>query len=245
MRFVLVTVALLLAVDSEGAVRRRSAARNASDVVIVSDDFRNGALGWQAGFADYSPVNDIEPASGIRALPPELNVQGTGYFVQSHNRSDDVFMFLKKKLTRADGIRPNQRYELSFEIRVASNAGGTNCGGIGGAPGFSVYLKAGGSPVEPLSVLDSSDNHYRMNIDVGIQSQSGANASVMSTIENGSDDCRDEAPFLSLLRMHTHTVPVSSNEAGEIWLIVGTDSAFEGLTRLYYQSITTRLVPVR
>jgi hypothetical protein len=242
MRRALVTFALLISttMSAQTATRRRAVVQPAA--VLVSDDFRNGALGWQAGFSDYSTLTEpvMELESGVRTLPPELNVPGTGFFIQSHNRSDDVFMFLKKKLTRADGIRPNQMYEVSFEIRVASNAGGTECGGIGGAPGFSVYLKAGASPVEPLSVLQS-DNHYRMNVDIGVQSQSGANASVMSTIENGSNDCRGDAPFRSLLRAHRHPVPVMSNEAGEIWLLVGTDSGFEGLTRLYYQSITARL----
>jgi hypothetical protein len=226
------------------ATRRRAVVQPSISTVIVTDDFRNGPLGWQAGFADYSPLSEptMELASGIRALPAELGVQGTGFFIQAHNRSDDVFMFLKKKLTRADGIQPNQLYEVSYEMAIGSQAGGENCAGIGGHPGFSVYLKAGAASVEPLSAL-AADNHYRMNVDIGQQSQGGSAASVAGNISTGASDCQSTAPFRTITRSHRHPVPVMSNRAGEIWLLVGTDSGFEGLTRLYYQSIKATLIP--
>jgi hypothetical protein len=37
---------------------------------------------------------------------------------------------------------------------------------------------------------------------------------------------------------------VAANAAGELWLLVGTDSSFEGPTGLYYQEIEVELVPV-
>jgi hypothetical protein len=37
---------------------------------------------------------------------------------------------------------------------------------------------------------------------------------------------------------------VNANASGELWLLVGTDSGFEGTTALYYQRIDVRLVPV-
>ena len=230
--------------DVSGATRRRAVVSPVVATVVVADDFRNGPLGWQAGFADYSPVQEsiMEFGAGVRALPAELGMQGTGFFMQSHNRSDDVFMFLKKKLTRADGIQPNQLYEVAFDIVLASHAGGENCVGIGGHPGFSVYVKAGAAGIEPMPEL-RSDSHYRMNVDIGQQSQGGSAASVAGNISTGSNDCMSTAPFRTITRSHRHPVPVMSNAVGEIWLIVGTDSGFEGLTRLYYQSIKTTLTP--
>lgn len=244
MKVSLVTILLCVALTVSAAERRRAVMPPTPPAVVtVNDDFRSGALGWEADFSDYStataPVMDF--ASGIRTLPAELG-QGTGFFLQSANRSDDVFMFLRKKLTPADGIRPNQLYDVSFDIAFGSNAGGTMCGGIGGAPGFSVFLKVGGAPVEPRPEL-TSDGYYALSVDKGVQSQSGPAASVAGTIENGSDNCSGDAPFRSLLRSHQH--PVRANELGELWLLVGTDSGFEGLTRLYYQSIRARLAPRR
>jgi hypothetical protein len=47
--------------------------------VSISFDFRNGALGWQAGFAEYPPTADkngfYELLAEVRTLPPELGGQ--------------------------------------------------------------------------------------------------------------------------------------------------------------------------
>lgn len=36
---------------------------------------------------------------------------------------------------------------------------------------------------------------------------------------------------------------IAANEQGEIWLLVGTDSGFEGKTTLYYEGIGATLRP--
>lgn len=55
------------------------------------------------------------------------------------NRSDDLFMFLKKQLT---DLKPLTSYKINFDIQLASNAisGGI---GAGGAPGEGVGIGAG------------------------------------------------------------------------------------------------------
>lgn len=226
----------------EAQSRRRAVARKSPATVVVSDDFRNGALGWTAAFADYAPVTApvMDLDSGIRPLPAELGIAGTGFWITGHNRSDDLFMFLSKKLTAADGILPNRRYRVRFSITAASNAG-SGCVGIGGSPGDSVYLKAGATPTAPR--VELSSDLYQVNFDKGQQSQSGAAASVAGTIGNGSSNCSETAPFRTLGWQHTHPEMVTSNEFGELWLVVGTDSAFEGKTTLYYQAIEATLTP--
>src|ERR1043165_7257285 len=56
-------------------------AQGGASSVTKSFDFRNGALGWQAGLADYPPATDkdgfYELKAEIRALPPEIG-SGTG-----------------------------------------------------------------------------------------------------------------------------------------------------------------------
>ena len=130
---------------------------------------------------------------------------------------------------------------MRFNITAASSAG-SGCVGIGGSPGDSVYLKAGATPSAPRVELDSS-NLYQVNFDKGQQSQSGAAASVAGTIGNGSSNCSESAPFRTLAWQHAHPEVVTSNEFGELWLVVGTDSAFEGKTTLYYQAIEAVLTP--
>lgn len=226
----------------EAQPRRRAVARKPLPPVVLADDFRNGPLGWSAAFADYSPVSApvMELDSGMRPLPPELGIAGTGFWITGHNRSDDLFMFLSKKLSAADGILPNQRYRVRFNITAASNAG-SGCVGVGGAPGESVYLKAGATPSAPR--VELSSDLYQVNFDKGQQSQSGAAASVAGHIGNGTSNCSGTAPFVSLGWQHTHPELVTSNAFGELWLVVGTDSAFEGKTTLYYQAIEATLTP--
>ncbi|HUP49699.1 MAG TPA: hypothetical protein VNA04_13010 [Thermoanaerobaculia bacterium] len=241
MRAVLLLLAFVtVALPAES--RRRAAGRGPA-LVTIQDDFRNGQLGWVADFADYSPASapTMELDAGMRPLPPELGTPGTGFFLTGHNRSDDLFMFLAKKLTQADGILPRQAYELTFRIVLASNAG-SHCIGAGGAPGESVYLKAGATGTEPQVSLDDS-NHYQVNFDKANQSQSGMEVSVAGDIANGTSDCSGDAPFVSIERTHRHAQPVTSSPFGEIWLIVGTDSGFEGKTTLYYQEVEAALTP--
>src|SRR5467141_2520211 len=94
--------------------------------VSISFDFRNGALGWEAGFADYPPATDkndlYELRAELRKLPPELGVNGTGFYMQGVNRSDDLFMFLKRRLDSADGIVAGQTYQITFTLVFASAA---------------------------------------------------------------------------------------------------------------------------
>lgn len=214
--------------DSFGQVAetRLSITRGAAaEAISVSDDFTQGDQGWEAGFADLpeDPGATYELDSGLRPLPDELGVDGTGYLLQSHNRSDDVFMFLKKHLGAEDGIVANQAYEVRFTITFASDApsGGV---GIGGAPGESVYLKAGAGPVEPRAV-PQSDGTVRMNVDKGNQAIGGPAASVAGNIANGQEPVSPgPQPYVSVTREHTHTLPARADAEGNLWLLVGTDS---------------------
>jgi hypothetical protein len=128
--------------------------------VTISFNFANGASGWQAGFADYSTVQEesMELDPGIKSLPSELG-SGTGFMIQGHNRSDDLFMFLKRRLGSSDGLRANRSYQVAFRIVFGSNAQ-TGCFGVGGPPGEAVFLKAGAVAQEPLVVLNQSGASY-------------------------------------------------------------------------------------
>ena len=216
-----------------------------SSSVRLDFDFCDGAQGWEAGFAEYSPeMEGMMLEAGIRPLPSELGINGTGYYLQGMNHSDDLFMFLKRRLGADDGVAPGQEYRVMFTIVFASNAP-SGAVGIGGSPGESVYLKAGASMVEPEVYLNSTDNRYRMNVDKGEGNEpSGTAASVVGDIANGLS--AEEVPrYVSLKRQHEHQYTVNSSPDGELWLLVGTDSGFEGLTGIYYQRISVTLMPLR
>jgi len=218
-----------------------------SNAIELNYNFRFGSQGWTADFADYPPNigTGYDLVAGIRFMPRKLTrVPQRGFYIQGNNHSADLFMFLKRRLAVEEGIIAGQTYRIEYVITLASNAP-SGCGGIGGPPGESVFLKAGASSIEPLAVLQPN-GYLRMNVDKGNQAQSGTAASVAGNIANGipCEQAFPYLPFVLIQRSHQHTTNVMANSNGELWLLVGTDSGFEGLTRLYYQSIRVRLVPV-
>jgi hypothetical protein len=217
--------------------------------VTESFDFANGAEGWIAGFSDYLPDNEIGGNSGsdynldagIRPLPAELNAGGTGFLLAGSNTSDDLFMYLKRGIDQAQGIVPGETYFVTLTITFASNAP-TGAIGAGGPPGEAVLLKAGATPVEPRSIL-GSDGHVKLNVPKTDDSPETA-ASVVGNIANGLTLMDPNGvPYVSLTQIHTHVTSVTADSRGRLWLLMGTDSGFEGRTTIYYQRIAVTLTP--
>jgi len=200
--------------------------------------FETDADGWVVAFADLPEDYDqsiYELDGGHGALPDGLD--GAGIYVQGHNRSDDLFMYLKR---RVDGLTPAASYTVSATIDLATNAA-LGLVGIGGAPGESVFVKAGASTAEPEAAPDST-GHLRMNIDKGNQSQGGSRMAVLGAV--GHPDIVGDEFRLKTLDTMDSPVVVKADDSGSAWLIVGTDSGFEGLTRLYYDRIVFTLTPI-
>lgn len=197
-------------------------------------NFQQNMEGWVGDFADY-PVGEeafYELAVEHNFLPDPLDqTQGTIKQTGS-NRSDDLFMFIKRKI---DGLDPDRSYELKFNIEFATDAA-ENSVGIGGSPAESVYLKIGATPVEPNKTTNDA-NFYRMNIDIGSQSQSGEDMVNIGDFGNGTNEFVYKLKNLE----NDQAFVVQPNDQGELWLIVGTDSGFEGVTTIYYNKISVEL----
>jgi hypothetical protein len=193
--------------------------------------FEGGTEGWIGDFADY-PVSDsalYELAWRHASLPWPLNPADSAFMISGNNHSDDLFMFLKRKIT---GLIPNRRYRVTITIDVAS-CYPTNTMGVGGAPGEGVTIKAGAMAIEPQKVQNGS--YFRMNIGKGSQIMPGSD---MDTI--GHIGVTDTTTVYTMIRRShaNHPCTVTANAAGEAWLCIGTDSGFEGTTTLYYDRIT-------
>ena len=216
---------------------------NTAQIAYYQSDFSVDEDGWTGGFADYP--HDVLPEDwnmqfGYEPLPASLNVDASGLMLQGSNHSDDLFMYAKRPY---DGLMPNTTYRVFFHVTLASNAP-TGTVGVGGSPGDSVYVKACVSVVEPHAVVVAGDNHWRMNIDKGNQASSGRDAVTIGTIGV-------ELPGVGggpLYKMKTleNSLPlfVTTDDQGTVWLLVGTDSGFEALTRIYLADITVEFIPV-
>ncbi len=193
---------------------------------------------WIAGFADLPVERDddiYELDSEWRKMPDDL--AGYGMYMQGHNRSDDLFMFLKREI---DGMEPGAAYQATFRLVLASNVP-EGLSGIGGSPGESVYVKVGATTIEPLIKEDAS-GWLRMNIDKGNQATEGEDMINIGDMANPNLTPTSAGSY-ELMEQTSggRDFEVTADENGVIWFIVGTDSGFEGLTTLYYDTITVVL----
>jgi hypothetical protein len=197
-------------------------------------DFSSSDHGFVAGFADY-PSRDFDPAlydfvDDWRARPANLG-GAPALFTGGSNRSDDLFMFWKKRIT---GLPPNTPVRLTMEIEFASKYA-EGLVGIGGAPGEGVTVKAGAVPFEPSAAPDS-ESWWRMNLDKGNQSVGGANMSVVGNVAKPEDGTEN---YARLTRgQHGAALTATTAADGSLWLIFGSDSGFEGRTELYYTRLS-------
>ena len=194
--------------------------------------FESDSQGWLTGFADLPADFDqstFELDSGYRPLPAGL--EGSGMYLQGHNRSDDLFMFLKRQV---EGLRPETAYAVTVSLDLATNVP-AGLIGIGGSPGESVYVKAGASAVEPLVEEDDAD-HLRMNIDKGNQATEGEAMINLGNVAH--PEVTGDEYKIKTLHNQGRTLEVVSDDEGRVWLIVGTDSGFEGFSTFYYAKIT-------
>jgi len=196
-------------------------------------DFSKNQDSWEADFTDFPAAADAssyELEFAYIERPANLGANKLSMMLSGNNHSDDLFMFIKRKITN---LSPNTDYTIVFEVELASNAPQGSVG-IGGSPGESVFLKAGASGTEPTKVIQ--DNQYALNVDKGNQSTAGEMAVVLGDIAvpSGNGDyalitrssASNAAPFIA-----------RSNSKGEIWLMVGTDSGYEGKTTVYYTRV--------
>lgn len=205
-------------------------------VYTFTFSFRDSLSGWEGDFADYPEDSSTYHLKASHdTLPFNINADSTRKAIRLSgiNRSDDLFMFIKRKIS---GLRKNTPYEVLMNVKLASNVP-TNAAGAGGAPGESVYVKVGASTVEPVRELVSG--YYQMNIDKGNQSEGGENMVVVGHV--GVADKTTNYTIISRFNNSTNPVYATSNELGELWLIVGTDSGYEGLTKLYYTQVDVYL----
>ena len=136
---------------------------------------------------------------------------------------------------------PGAGYHATVSVEIATDTP-SGCVGIGGAPGESVFVKAGASELEPLPVLEG--NYLRMNIDIGNQSQGGEQAAVLGNVAN-SRPC-EQSPQWERKSFPARPLPapVTASPDGRVWLLFGTDSGFEGRTQIYYTRASATFTPI-
>jgi len=213
---------------------------NPPSTVRLDFSFANGLAGWEAAYADYSLGMEasIGFAFGHERLPAPLNAV-SGLYLSADNRSDDVFMYITRLV---DGLAPNRRYRIETRIDIATNVP-PGCPGAGGSPGESVYVKAGGTGTRPEKIVQG--NFVTVNFDKGAQSTGGPNAFVIGDIAQtqAAGGCLNAPYQRKTLTTGANGPAVTTDSSGRLWLVIGTDSGFEGFTKLYYLDGRAILTP--
>ena len=194
-------------------------------------DFSNEEYDWIADFADY-PENgsaSFELQSSYEPLPENISKTRKGIKISGNNLNSDLFMFIKRKIT---GLSPGTTYSVFFNVRFASKAP-TGTVGADGSPGEGVTVKVGTSVTEPEKELTSGV--YRMNIDKGNQTIGGKDMFAIGNVGVAAATTQ----FTEVYRNNNLKGPftITTDSQGEVWVIVGTDSGFAGVTTLYYTNI--------
>ncbi|REE91724.1 copper amine oxidase-like protein [Paenibacillus taihuensis] len=189
--------------------------------------------GWKGGFADLPVDYDkaiYELDFAHKLLPVDKNTSNYGLKLSGHNRSDDLFMYLSKGIS---GFKPNTSYNVNLKFAMYTDAGGGMIG-IGGSPAESIFLKAGILSEEPLAVptTSSGSQYYRMNVDIGSQGVGGKDVKVIGNAAkpNADQDGYQRVEF-------NYSAKVTANAKGEIYVLIGADSGYEGLTTLYFDDV--------
>ena len=235
------SVALLLVLSGCGGAN----GGGSNDGLNFEYDFKESDHGWTGDFTDL-PVDYEEDMYELKfghyPRPSEVG-EGKALMLSGINRSDDLFMFVKKGLTAADGIEHNTTYEIRFTVEFASDAP-AGAVGVGGPPGEAVWVKVGVAPFEPVPVdKDAMGVPYIVpNVDKGWQNEDGEHALRVGDVSK--EVCGDFDVYeLKTLDNSDNPLTITSDDEGNLWIFVGTDSGFEGKTTLYYTSIQVNLVP--
>lgn len=230
---------LLGAKTSWDAKQKKVTVQTSEAALSLHYNFDQGEEGWKGAFADlpvdYNP--DIYELQYARELLPLANNK-TNYALKlkGMNRSDDLFMFATKKI---EGLKPNTVYQASLSFKLYSDQSGGMMG-VGGAPGEAVSIKAGFVSKEPQAVkVDSGgDHYYRMNLDKGNQKTEGKDMKIVGNMVQPDDSLKGFQPVAM-----DYTATLQTNEKGELYVIVGSDSGYEGLTTLYLDDMKIELSP--
>lgn len=195
-------------------------------------DFSKEYQGWSYDMSNYveGEQQSIGLACKYTRLPQPLNTEKSALLISAKNFGGDLFFYVRRQVT---GLKPLTQYAINFNMELASNAPSTNQTGFAD----DVHIKVGASNEEPRTVKTGSV--YNFSLDKGAKKDSdGEDLKVIGNIGNGTTE-----PVYSLFQKNStnKTIITSTDEMGNLWLIVGFDSNFKARTSLFISSLSIQL----
>lgn len=210
------------------------AAAVSADSSSVKFDFETDDAGFTPIYADYPCSEGVEEFYEFQHDYGKVPIDGAGngIFISGNNHSDDLFMGYVKAL---EGFSPARTYHFTVSFQLATDVEGGMVG-VGGSPGESVTVKCGVTPTEPaaLPVEDGGGAYVRLNLDAGRQSNGGRDMVAVGNMAKEENNRPGEYEF----KEFTAEFDTAANVLGEVYLVIGTDSAFEATTSYYLDDIS-------
>lgn len=207
-------------------------------VVIKQWNLGTRASYWVTGFADH-PVEkeqDWQLAAYLKPLPAPLDTTRSALYFTARNHSDDLLLYFTR---RVEGLEAGVIYDVDFAIELASNAPAA-CPGAGGSPGDAQWVKVGATSFQPA--LGVEQNYYRLNADLGAQSQDGLHGMAIGTIGVPAA-CLNNQFQMKQVGTTTTQPFARADRHGQLWIIAGVDSGYEGWMQVYFTSLRVTLTP--
>jgi hypothetical protein len=203
------------------------------DPVDLAWNFNSDSEGWSGDFADYPVGEEVsyELMFEHDTLPLPLDQNQRALKLSGNNINSDLFMYTKKMISNLD---PNTVYYITFTVEFASDIPGLP--GDKESPGELIHIATGATPVEPQKAA-LENNMYGMNIDKCNGSQNGEDMIVVGNFTNNT-----EQPVYALKSVENEQpFRCTTNERGELWIIIGIDSGYQGVTTAYLNSVKVDL----
>ena len=205
---------------------------------VQAFDFNAGMQGWTSDVSDL-PANydnsQYQISYSVAALPAPLDTTKKALRLTSFNQSDDLWQFVKRQIS---GLKANTRYNVRFDVEIASDAPESSAG-VGGSPGGSVVVKVGGAQSEPNVKVEGDGRVF--TLDKGNNFNEGTQARNVGSVGISGEEFVYQ---LKQLNNASRSFPVTTDSNGQVWVFVGTDSGYEGQKTLYYTQIKLTFSPV-
>lgn len=195
-------------------------------------DFEQNMHGWTSGFSGISEHYlskgyDMNFTHGDYTY---MDTTNKGIYLAGNNLESNLFMYTMKKFGQSDGLSPLTKYAINLRFDAIS----TMPTHIDDAPENQIYVKAGIVNVlpEPDLTADGNNNFYRVNLDKGDPATDGKDLSTLGSmaIGSGNDQIYGQKAF-------EKTFYVQTNNLGELWVVIGTDTSRDGSSSIYIDNV--------
>lgn len=202
-----------------------------SSSIINESAFTESQSGWQLNVVDYDTLtgrDSLKLNSQIASFPSPLPTSGKALMVRSNNYGPSLFTFLTKKIT---GLQPGQTYAFHLEADLITRYPKNDSAIFVVSPESTLFLKAAVTNNQPQVKLNGAK--VGLNLDKGTFGQPGNDFMLISE----SSFPTDTVYTIKQFKNTDDSFILTPDSEGNVWVCIGTETAFKGQTQVYYDQI--------